>query len=47
MLKHDDLDVNIQDDEGHSALIWAADRGQTDVVRTLLRVRNIDPNIQS
>ena len=47
LLKHDDLDVNIQDDEGHSALIWAADHGQGDVVRTLLRVRSIDPNIQS
>ena len=47
LLRHDDLDGNIQDDEDHSALIWTAGHGQQDVVRTLLWVRSIDPSIQS
>ena len=47
LLMHFNLDVNIQDAEGHTALIWAADKSHMDIVKTLLAVQNIYPNIQS
>ena len=37
----------LQDADGHTALIWAADKGYADIVRTLLGVKSIDTNIQS
>ena len=47
LLLADDLDVNIQDSDGHKALVWAADKGQMDIVRTLLGALSFDTNLQS
>ena len=38
--------VNAVDVDGHTALIWAADKGNVEVANHLLSHPNIDPNLQ-
>ena len=40
------LKVNAVDVDGHTALIWAADKGNVEVANHLLSHPNIDPNLQ-
>ena len=38
--------MNAVDVDGHTALIWAADKGNVEVANHLLSHPNIDPNLQ-
>ena len=47
LLKIDRLDVNIQNSDGYTALIWACFKGLTEVALELLKVDGLDVNIQN
>lgn len=42
LLQHVDLDINLQDKEGRTALMMAARRGEVNMVHYLLSHRRID-----
>ena len=42
-----DVDVNLQDQLGYTALHWAAIKGNDDLARALLINKNSDPNLRS
>ena len=42
LLQHPATDVNKPDKNGYSALIWAADLNQPDIVKILLKQPNIE-----
>jgi ankyrin repeat protein len=46
LLKHDKVDVNLQDNDGEQPLCWASRYGQTDVVVELLKHDKVDVNLQ-
>ena len=46
LLKVPDINVNIQDQNGATALLWAVDRDNLDIVQALLGARDINVNIQ-
>ena len=46
LLKHQWLDVNIQDNSGKTPLHWACYHGHLDIVKSLLKNPSIDVNIQ-
>ena len=39
--------MNVQDADGQTALIWAADKGHHEIVRRLCGVEKIDVNVQN
>ena len=45
LLKHPKTDVNKPDKNGYSALIWAADLNQPDIVKILLKHPAIEVNV--
>jgi ankyrin repeat protein len=46
LLKRSDIDVNIQDNDGNTALIWVSFYGQFEITKELLKRSDIDVNIQ-
>ena len=46
LLKRSDIDVNIQNIDGNTALIWASYEGHLDIVKELLKRSDIDLNIK-
>ena len=45
LLNHEDIDVNIRDEEGKTALIWAVDQNQKEIVELLLNHPNVREKI--
>jgi ankyrin repeat protein len=46
LLERDDIDVNLRDDKGRTALSWACINGSLELVDLILKKDNIDPNVR-
>ena len=44
LLKREDIDVNARDEDRHTALTWAVDKGDLNIIRELLGNPNLDLN---
>ncbi len=47
LLKHKNIDVNQQDNNGNTALIWAVARDQEEIVAILLQDERINKDLQN
>ncbi|KAN0066668.1 Ankyrin repeat-containing domain protein [Elaphomyces granulatus] len=46
LLERDDIDVNVRDDKGRTALSWACINGCLELVDLILKKDNVDPNVR-
>ena len=47
LLQHENIDVNKQDEDGNTALIWAVARNQKEIINILLQDKRINTDLKN